>query len=310
MALSEQVKSLPEPADFYRGVSPAMPVLPGNILLFKRDRPIAEGLPAFHHRHVLINCLEGQGMVIVDGLVHVLAPGQSLLVFPFQGHHYGRFEPGGVCWLFTTFEFEDEELLGSLSNTPCERDGRDGELLAGLVGAFSAACGGDGEGADVLGFRLGELLARLARRAAFAPGSGTADPSSPRRELVRKVVGFVHERVGRRVSIADVAAHACLSPSRLRTLFREEVGVSLGEFIARNRIDRACALLGRSELNVSQVAAACGFDSIYAFSRAFSRRKGAPPTRYRAGLRRGRPGGNAEQPTSNNQQPTTNRCRR
>ena len=285
MGLTELAASIPDPVDYFHGVDATMPVLPRNVLLFHRVAPLTGFKPAFHHRHVLINCLEGQGMVMVDGLVHLLVPGQSLLVFPFQCHHYGRFEPGRMSWLFVTFDFEHSDDLAAMRNVTCALDERSRELLTGAAESFLAARAGESAGGDVLGFRVGELLARLVRCAEALPEARPDRPSPPRHEFMRRVVAYLHEHIGKRVVIADVARHACLSPSRLRAVFRQEAGVSLGEFIARNRIDRACALLGTSELNISEVAAACGFDSIYSFSRAFRRQRGHPPSRYRKSLR-------------------------
>ena len=285
MHLTNLADLLPEPTDFYRGVRSIIPGAPTNVLLFRRDRAITGSQLAYHHRHVLIGCLEGQGTVIIDGQVHVLGPGQGILIFPFQAHDYGAFAPGAVCWLFATFDYEDEACLQVLRNVPHELDERSLELIESLVQSFLAERAGDASAGDALNLRIAELLARLVRRAENQAGPRAGGVSSPQQELVRRAVGYLHENIARRVTIADVAAHVCLSASRLRAVFRREVGAGLGEFMARNRINRACALLGRSELNVSEVAAACGFDSIYSFSRAFRRRKGQPPSRYRAELR-------------------------
>jgi AraC-like DNA-binding protein len=59
------------------------------------------------------------------------------------------------------------------------------------------------------------------------------------------------------------------------------VGLSLGDYILRSRMNRACALLGDSTMNVSEVAAACGFGSLYSFSRAFKKRRGLSPSAFR-----------------------------
>ncbi|HOX07181.1 MAG TPA: AraC family transcriptional regulator [Planctomycetota bacterium] len=286
MRLTELAELLPDPADYYRGVSSVVAGTPTNVLLFSRDRAITGSGLAYHHRHVMICCLEGRGTVIVDGLMHVLSPGQGLLVFPFQAHDYGAFDPGPVCWLFATFDYGDEACLGALRNAPQALDERCLDLVESLAQSFLAERSGEASAGDVLGLRIAELLARLVRRAERPEGARPAGAASPRQEVIRRAVAFAHENIARRVTIADVAAHVCLSPSRLRAVFLREMGTSLGDFLLRNRINRACALLGQSEMNISEVAAACGFDSIYSFSRAFRRRMGRPPSQYRSSLLR------------------------
>ena len=280
MELAELTRTIPEPADYYRGIGPALAGAPRNVLVFKRDRPF-KGL-AHHHRHVLITCLEGPGTVIVDGLVPPVGPGQGFLVFPYQGHDYGRFAAEPVVWLFVTFELDEQPALAALRSVSWELDARSRALLGEVAAGYLAALAGDGDAADALGFRLGELLARLVRRAGeFARRAGPAAESSGRAAVIREAVRYVHENIARPVSAGELAARLALSTSRLRAVFREEIGAPLGEFVARARMNRACALLGRSELTVSEVAAACGFESIYSFSRAFRRRKAMAPTEFR-----------------------------
>ena len=95
---------------------------------------------------------------------------------------------------------------------------------------------------------------------------------------------FVHEHIEEKFGIAEVAMAVALSESRLRAVFREMVGVPLGDYILRSRINRACSLLGGSTMNISEISAACGFESLYSFSRAFKKRRGASPSAYRKAL--------------------------
>ncbi len=46
------------------------------------------------------------------------------------------------------------------------------------------------------------------------------------------------------------------------------------------RMDRAAALLGRSVLTIATVAEAVGYSSPFAFSTAFKRKMGIPPSAY------------------------------
>ena len=75
---------------------------------------------------------------------------------------------------------------------------------------------------------------------------------------------------------------AHLSPSHLRRVFREAMGVSFGQFMLQARINHAAALLHETRLSISEIAEASGFESLYAFSRAFKRSTGQAPTVFRA----------------------------
>lgn len=285
MKLVNLVNSIGNPHDYFQGHKASISGMPDNVLLFKRNKPLKQGVMSYHHRHVLICNLAGRGAVLIDGQVHILKPQQGILVFPFQGHEYGRFSPGVLSWLFVTFDFEKNGCLQTLRNNPFELPQSRLRLFEALLNSFLAAQTGDDDESGVLGVRVAEILVRLVRDAEkFTPGAAV-EPDSPRLSLIRRTVAYIHENLEHRIGIADVAKQVCLSPSRLRAVFKAEVGVGLGEFIARCQINRACALLGQSEMNISEVAHAGGYESIYSFSRTFKRRQGLSPSQYRAGLR-------------------------
>jgi len=285
--LLERLAGIPEPRDYYSGLSAVFTALPRNVLLFTRRRPFGHTRPAQHCRYVMCTCLRGGGATIVDGRLHYLDPGRSMLIFPYQAHDYAQFESREVAWLFATFEFDDERSLEALRDVRIRLTAEDLELLARIVAAFLEAGGENQEASDELILQLAGLLAGLVRRGPqFRRKSGRAQELSPGYELVRSAVRFVHENIGRKFGIAEVARAVAMSESRLRAVFRRMVGVPLGEYVLRSRIDRASSLLGGSSMNVSEVAAACGFESLYSFSRAFKKRRGSAPSAYRRSIRR------------------------
>ena len=53
------------------------------------------------------------------------------------------------------------------------------------------------------------------------------------------------------------------------------------DFIARQRIKKACSLLESTEMPACRVAAACGFSSASAFNAVFRRQTGTTPLDWR-----------------------------
>ena len=82
-----------------------------------------------------------------------------------------------------------------------------------------------------------------------------------------------------------------LSPSHFRRLFKEQVGVSPLIFLHQTRILNSCTLLRSSELFISEVASAVGYDSISSFNRHFQEIMGVTPSEWR------RTSGNAGRPS-------------
>lgn len=82
----------------------------------------------------------------------------------------------------------------------------------------------------------------------------------------------------------DVLARACgLGRGRLIRGFRELYGRTVADVLADFRLSGAAVALRASDRPVSQIAFDAGYCSNAAFTRAFVRRFGMPPSRFRAG---------------------------
>ena len=68
--------------------------------------------------------------------------------------------------------------------------------------------------------------------------------------------------------------------------FKERAGCPLFEFINRQRVARACALLKSSDLSIIDIAEAVGYNNLSFFNRYFLRITGLSPRAYRAGSAR------------------------
>ena len=71
-----------------------------------------------------------------------------------------------------------------------------------------------------------------------------------------------------------------VSRSLLHTKMKSLVGLSMGDFIRKKRMDRACQML-RQGYNVSETAYATGFSDPNYFSKTFKKHLGVNPSEYR-----------------------------
>lgn len=91
-------------------------------------------------------------------------------------------------------------------------------------------------------------------------------------------------------TVARLARRVGLSESRFAHLFTEQTGRSPMSTVREARLLKAAQLLRVTDLGVAQVAAECGFESPFHFSRLFRRRHGFSPRRYRSHPRGGQAG--------------------
>ena len=83
-------------------------------------------------------------------------------------------------------------------------------------------------------------------------------------------------------SMRELSSMSGLSESRMRTVFRENVGMSPKRFQLKTRLERASRLLNETAKPISEIALECGFKTAAAFSNAFAKEYGASPRKYRS----------------------------
>ncbi len=103
-------------------------------------------------------------------------------------------------------------------------------------------------------------------------------PSMPEGR-VRKILWMVES--GTNFTIRDLALQFHLSPSYLQRLFKHQTGVSMGEWLNEQRLQRAAHLLVSSYMSVKEIAHAIGYEHASSFIRAFERRFAQAPAHYR-----------------------------
>jgi two-component system response regulator YesN len=86
---------------------------------------------------------------------------------------------------------------------------------------------------------------------------------------------------GTTLRIRELALEFHLSPAYLQRLFKHQTGVSMGEWLIEQRLQRAAKLLANSYMSVKEIAYTIGYEHASSFIRAFERRFAQAPQRYR-----------------------------
>lgn len=85
--------------------------------------------------------------------------------------------------------------------------------------------------------------------------------------------------------VSEFACELGISRVTLNVRFQEMMGTSLSEYFAARREIAATTLLMESNLKTEDVAVKAGFGTPRTFHRAFARKFGVTPARYRTQLR-------------------------
>ncbi|MFH8467577.1 GlxA family transcriptional regulator [Streptomyces sp. NPDC017991] len=87
------------------------------------------------------------------------------------------------------------------------------------------------------------------------------------------------------IQLRDLAAQEAMSVRTFTRRFREEAGVSPGQWLTQQRVERARHLLESTDLSMDQVAAASGFGTAQSMRQHLQSTLGVTPTSYRRTFR-------------------------
>ena len=115
----------------------------------------------------------------------------------------------------------------------------------------------------------------------FTSRVGKVKVASNKSVYVRKCESYILQNITRNITLKDLANYAGITPNYLSAVFHESEGITLQEFILREKIAVACSLLLYSNRSISETAGALGFRSQSHFGEIFKRITGETPGNYR-----------------------------
>lgn len=96
-----------------------------------------------------------------------------------------------------------------------------------------------------------------------------------------RALDYIEQNLTENLQLEQVAKEAAMSPSYFSTLFKKLNGLTLWEYVQTRRIELAADQLLSTDKNVSEIALACGYNSISNFNRSFKAMTGQTPVAYR-----------------------------
>ena len=117
--------------------------------------------------------------------------------------------------------------------------------------------------------------------AALSASCWSQHPDDTRTVLIRQTQQIITDRIGTRIKVADIARKLKLSREHLSRVFKEHVGMSLQEYILRQKLTLACKLLKETQLSNKEISARLGYDLPTHFTRAFKQMLHVTPSQFR-----------------------------
>jgi len=173
-------------------------------------------------------------------------------------------------------------LLASLPRLLHMRS-RPGSWVANFAGAVVAELEQQRSAGEIMLARLSELMFMEVVRWHFeSMGENQAGWLAGLRDpAVGPALTMLHERPTHSWTLQELARSVAVSRSVLADRFMRLVGQPPMQYLAQWRIQLAAQLLERSGAKVTTIAADVGYESEAAFSRAFKKMMGVPPSLWR-----------------------------
>lgn len=240
------------------------------------------------HRHARLHQVllieRGGGEATLDGRVVPLKPMQIVNV-PVGHVHGFRFVPGTQGWVLTiAAEIMDEALLaaeglrGVLSRSAVVRGTQ--QTRATMKQIFAEYAARDFGRAHVLRALSAAMIGLVARALTSESGSSGNSESN----LFRRFEALLEQHHLERWTVADYANALAITPTHLNRVTRAATGDTASHLILNRLVREARRNLVYTNLPVSTIAYALGFEDPAYFSRVYAAATGLSPRAFRAQL--------------------------
>lgn len=226
--------------------------------------------------------LAGEGHLDYEGQGYALHRGQAMLLHLPHDHRY--YLPVGQTWRFFYVCLHGLAVMdlwrkvidtvGPVINLPETSDlfQRAAETCLRVLDGAVRSPWQAARDAYALATTLGETI---------LPADDT-QPNAARPPAIAAAIHYATAHLHEPIGASQLAQAAGLSRAYFSRLFAETEGLPPGEFLTRQRMQRAARLLRNSDATVADVAGQCGYRDTSYFCRAFRNTYGASPGQFRS----------------------------
>lgn len=100
--------------------------------------------------------------------------------------------------------------------------------------------------------------------------------------IVKECCDYIHKNTHNKITLEDLAEVVHLSPRRLSEKFKNEMGISIVDYIHKTKIDEAASLLKYTDYSICDICNFLNYSSQSYFIKIFKKRMGMTPIEYKA----------------------------
>ncbi len=260
--------------------------------------------PAIHQKHshafLELSCVvRGTGTYRVNGEEYDMRPGDVFLFAPTDYHNLEllneelehiviHLDPA-FLWNALGNDMDYKFLMVFFQRNPqfrCRLD-RDNEALPMISQWFREIWQESQEQQEcfelMIKIKLQSILAQIIRSYdCIDQAKAGRSLQSGDLESINRVLTYIDEHLSDDIRLADLSAQARVSPSYFSAIFKQYNGLPPMEYVVGQRIRRAIEYIRTTDMSLTEVATACGFNNSTNFYKAFRRVTGRTPASYRS----------------------------
>lgn len=245
------------------------------------SRPVVTtNRPKGRQDYQLLYIASGKGHFCLDGKDTVVSEGNMILYRPHQTQLYRYFATDKTEVYWVHFTGSDVEAILDSYNLPRSENvfytgtSPDYPWLCRQMISELQLCRSNFE--ELLSLLLRHVFIMISRHMEEGNSTGSAI-----RNEVERATHYFNENFSSNISIEGYARSRHMSTSWFIRIFRQIVKLTPMQYILSLRMSNAQSLLETSDYNITEVAAAVGYDNPLYFSRLFRKHTGLSPTEYK-----------------------------
>lgn len=224
--------------------------------------------------------LSGEGSIVANGVDLHPAPGDLYLLPARTRQSYSSFSDNSYKKYYCHFLATSGGVsLFDVVKTPLCYAAKD---PAAVEAIFRELCALQASNDPLAALRIRSLTEHLIYLyLSGAPSLKTEAIRSQNREAMEDTLLYIEQHLAEDLSVGRLAARLFFSPDYFTRLFKSVTGEPPRRYIARARNQKAIQLLLSTDMSISRIAAATGFETPAYFSGTFKKMNGVSPGDFR-----------------------------
>lgn len=237
-------------------------------------------IPHLYEHYILTFVIKGEGTYSINDTVYSVKAGQGMFTAPDTVTYWTTSATDPWQYIFVALNGSDcKDLLyraGLGTHSKIFDFTLDDGMLGDLFAIYESGRSDEPNEYDMIGhFYL--VMNRLAKTLRSSAKEST-------NIYLENAIIFIDNNYCYNITVNDIAEHLNIERTYLYKIFTRELGVSPIQFLTEYRLKKAIQMMYHDNFSTATIATSAGFYDFSHFSRAFHKKYGMPPGKYRRQL--------------------------